>query len=111
MKIEQIRNIFPDQRVARYNLAAWQNPESNSIYFIGREVTRAGGRGQPDVGILKLFEMNDDGTIEHERTIWTPIFEGINLEDPRALETTSENLIICLTAVLRNKKGIPTPLP
>ena len=52
--------MFPDQRVARYNLAAWQNPESDSVYFIGREVALAGAKGQPDTGILKLFEINDE---------------------------------------------------
>ena len=103
--------MFPDQRVARYNLAAWQNPESDSVYFIGREVALAGAKGQPDTGILKLFEINEDGSIAQERLIWSPVFEGINLEDPRALETINKNLIIGLTAVLRDKKGIPIPFP
>jgi len=35
MKIHQIKNIFPDIRVARFNLAAWQKIGSDSIYFIG----------------------------------------------------------------------------
>lgn len=103
--------MFPDQRVARYNLAAWQHPESDTVYFIGREVTKAGKKGQPDTGILKLFEVADDGKILQERLIWSPVFEGINLEDPRALETANETLIIGLTAVLRDKKGVPTPFP
>ncbi len=111
MKIQEIRNIFPDHRVARYNLAAWQKPESDSIYFIGREVTHAGAAGEPDTGILKLFEVAADGSIAQERTIWRPKYDGINLEDPRALELPNEQLLIGVTAVLRNKKGQPIPFP
>lgn len=111
MQIQLIRNIFPDLRVARYNLAAWQKTNSNSIYFIGREVSRAGKTGEPDTGILKLFEVNEDGSIAQERLIWKPIFNGINLEDPRALELDNQNLIIGLTAVLRDRKGVPKPFP
>ncbi len=111
MKIQQFRNIFPDLQIARFNLAAWQNRDSGLIYFIGREVAQAGAEGEPDTGILKLFEVNADGTIIHERLIWKPIFDGINLEDPRALELNNENLVIGLTAVLRDKKGVPIPFP
>ncbi len=111
MQIQQIRNIFPDQRVARYNLAAWQRANSESIFFIGREVTKPGRMGQPDEGILKLFEVDKEGKIANDRLIWKPIFNGINLEDPRALEAENNNLVIGLTAVLRDKKGIPVPFP
>lgn len=111
MKIHQIKNIFPDTRVARYNLAAWQKSNSDSIYFIGREVTKAGRYGQPDTGVLKLFEMDEKGQIIQERLIWKPSYDGVNLEDPRALELNNENLIIGLTAVLRNKNGKPIPFP
>lgn len=111
MKIQQIRNIFPDLRVARYNLAAWQKPGSNSVYFIGREVAKPGDMGEPDTGILKLFEVAEDGRILQDRLIWKPMYDGINLEDPRALELPNENLIIGLTAVLRDKKGSPIPFP
>jgi len=111
MKIQQIKNLFPDQQVARFNLAAWQNLHSDSIYFIGREVATAGRKGQPDSGILKLYEADNNGTIIQERTIWEPMYEGINLEDPRALELPSENLLIGLTAVLRDKRGRPIPFP
>lgn len=111
MKIQQFRNLFPDVNIARYNMAAWQKRDSDSIYFIGREVNEAGLLGQPDTGVLKLFEVNGDGTIAHERVIWKPIFDGINLEDPRALELPSENLIIGLTAVLRDRTGSPIPFP
>ncbi len=111
MNIHQIKNIFPDQRVARYNLAAWQKPKSDSVFFIGREVQRAGFRGEPDNGILKLFEVDTDGKVVAERAIWKPTFNGINLEDPRALELPNEQLLIGLTAVLRDKEGTPLPFP
>lgn len=111
MKIQEIRNIFHDHRVARYNLAAWQKLESDSIFFIGREVKQAGAIGEPDTGVLKLFEINNDGSIAHERVIWKPMYNGINLEDPRALELPNETLSIGMTAVLRDKKGHPVPFP
>lgn len=111
MKIQQITDIFPDVRVARYNLAAWQKKESTSIYLIGREVEKAGEHGEPDTGILKLFEVNDEGQIIQDRVIWRPLYEGINLEDPRALELSNEKLVIGLTAILRDKKGLPLPFP
>lgn len=111
MRIQEIRKIFPDHRVARYNLAAWQKSQSDSIYFIGREVKKAGVQGEPDTGVLKLFEINNDGSIAHERVIWEPMYDGINLEDPRALELPNETLLIGLTAVLRDKKGRPIPFP
>jgi hypothetical protein len=111
MRIQRSHNLFPDLLVARYNLAAWQKQDGNSIYFIGREVERAGMFGEPDVGVLKLFEVNDEGTVLHERVIWKPVFDGLNLEDPRALELPDQRLIIGLTAVLRDTKGVPTPFP
>jgi predicted GH43/DUF377 family glycosyl hydrolase len=111
MKIHQIKHIFPDHRVARYNLTAWQNPHSDSVYFLGREVRKPGLAGEPDTGILKLYEMHSDGTAVQERVIWKPKFDGINLEDPRALELPNENLVIGLTAVLRDKRGRPIPFP
>jgi len=106
MEIHQIKNIFPDVRVARFNLAAWQKIGSDSIYFIGREVEKAA-----KLGILKLFEITEHGNIVQERLIWKPMYNGINLEDPRALELPNENLLIGLTAVLRDKKGRPMPFP
>lgn len=111
MKIHQLTNIFPDHRVARYNLAAWQKPQSDSVLFIGREVKRAGTRGEPDTGVLKLFEVNGQGKVVSQRSIWKPHFNGINLEDPRALELPNEQLLIGLTAVLRDKNGVPMPFP
>ena len=111
MKINLIKNIFPDIRLARYNLGVWQNSKKNSLCFIGREVIKGGKIGEPDNGILKLFEINKAGNIIHERVIWQPLYNGINLEDPRALQLKNENLIIGLTCVLRDKKGKPVPFP
>jgi hypothetical protein len=111
MKIYHIKNIFPDIQLARYNLGVWQNVKENSLCFIGREVVKAGVLGEPDNGILKLFELDKDGKIIHERVIWKPLYDGINLEDPRALQLPNENLIIGLTCVLRNKNGQPVPFP
>ncbi|HUD44963.1 MAG TPA: hypothetical protein VMR41_05440 [Patescibacteria group bacterium] len=111
MKINHIKNIFPDAQVARYNMGVWQKSVEDALCFIGREVVTPGVPGEPDTGILKLFEIGKDGIIKHERVIWKPLYEGINLEDPRALQLPNENLIIGLTCVLRNKNGQPIPFP
>ncbi len=103
--------MFPNVSTARYNLAVWQQSLEGSLCFIGREVTQAGAFGQPDEGILKLFEVSTTGEIIQEKIIWAPIYEGITLEDPRALKLPNDTLIIGLTAVLRNKKGEPVPFP
>jgi len=111
MKIKQQRNIFPNQHIARFNLTAWQKHDSDSIYFMGREVMKPATVGEPDTGILKLFELDSQGSMIHERVIWKPLYEGINLEDPRALQLDNEQLVVGLTAVLRDKKGKPIPFP
>ncbi len=111
MKIHQLKNIFPNAGVARYNLAVWENAGGNSLYLIGREVAEAGSKGEPDTGILKLFEVTSSGSLIQEKIIWKPIYDGISLEDPRALELPLGNLIIGLTAVLRSKRGNPVPFP
>lgn len=111
MKIKKIRDVFPQNKVARYNLAVWQKSKDGSLCFIGREVTEAGKQGEPDTGILKLFEVDKDYSIIHERIIWKPTYDGINLEDPRVLKLENKNLLIGLTAVLRNKIGEPIPFP
>jgi predicted GH43/DUF377 family glycosyl hydrolase len=111
MKIGQIKKIFPNTQVARFNVAVWQKPGEDSLYFIGREVAKPGETGEPDTGILKLFEVSANGVLIREKIIWKPIYEGMNLEDPRALELPGENLIIGLTAVLRDKQGRPIPFP
>ncbi|PIY69493.1 hypothetical protein COY90_00380 [Candidatus Roizmanbacteria bacterium CG_4_10_14_0_8_um_filter_39_9] len=111
MKINKIKNIFPGIEGARFNMGVWYKSKGDSLFFIGREVLKAGEVGEPDTGILKLFEMDKDGNLIHERLIWKPLYDGINLEDPRALRLPNENLIIGLTCVLRNKSGHPVPFP
>lgn len=112
MKIKQIKHIFPDLELARFNLAVWEKAGEDTLCFIGREVSKPGAIGEPDTGVLKLFEVSkNNGELIQEKVIWKPIYEGINLEDPRALELPNENLIIGLTAVLRDKKGKPIPFP
>src|SRR5260221_9432578 len=111
MKINQIKNIFPNTHFARYNMGVWQKYQEGSLCFIGREVIGAGEHGQPDTGILKLFEISKGGKILHERVIWRPLYDGINLEDPRALQLPDGNVIIGLTCVLRDKNGHPVPFP
>jgi predicted GH43/DUF377 family glycosyl hydrolase len=111
MKIQRIKDIFPNVQVARYNLAVWEKSGEDALCFIGREVTSPGAVGEPDNGILKLFEVDRDSAVLQERVIWKPVYDGINLEDPRVLKLENENLLIGLTAVLRNKKGQPVPFP
>lgn len=111
MKIKQIKNIFPSVRAARYNFGVWQNGNEDTLCFIGREVATPGKIGEPDIGILKLFETDKNGHLLHQRIIWKPLYEGINLEDPRALQISNDNLIIGLTCVLRDKNGQHVPFP
>jgi predicted GH43/DUF377 family glycosyl hydrolase len=111
MKIQRIKDIFPNVQVARYNLAVWEKSGEDALCFIGREVTSPGKLGEPDNGILKLFEVDREGAVLQERVIWKPVYDGINLEDPRVLKLENENLLIGLTAVLRDKKGTPVPFP
>jgi predicted GH43/DUF377 family glycosyl hydrolase len=106
-----IKNLFPNTVVARYNLGAWQSHENENVFLIGREVISAGTEGEPDNGVLKLFEVDSNGDIIKDRVIWQPSFEGINLEDPRVLELPNNNLVIGMTAVVRDKKGVPLPFP
>lgn len=111
MKIEQIKEVFPNIESARFNLSAWQKKDSNSVVFIGREVNEAGKDGEPDTGVLKMFETNELGSIVQERILWKPVYDGINLEDPRTIELDNDNLIIGLTAVLRGRNGNAIPFP
>ncbi len=111
MKIKKIKNIFPNVDVARYNLAVWQKTDDESICFIAREVTTPGKNGEPDTGILRLYEVAKNGLAIHERVIWQPLYDNISLEDPRALLLENGNLLIGLTAILRDNTGKPMPFP
>lgn len=111
MKIKHIKNLFPNIQVARFNMAVWQSNSTESLFFMGREVVSPGAVGEPDNGILKLFEVDPMGTIIQEKVIWKPIYNGLNLEDPRVLVLPSDNISIGLTAVLRDNTGRPVPFP
>jgi predicted GH43/DUF377 family glycosyl hydrolase len=110
MKILSLRNIFPHIPVARYNMAAWPKKDSNHTILIGREVINPGVKGEPDIGSLILVEIDAEGRIIHERTIWKPLYSSLYLEDPRALVLNSGRIMIGLTAVLRGKRGVK-PFP
>jgi hypothetical protein len=97
--------------VARYNTAAWQRYDEDSVVLIGREVEAPGEHGQPDKGKLVLSEMDLEGNIIHERVIWEPKYKNIYLEDPRALLLRNNTIIIGLSAVLKNDEGIWEPFP
>jgi len=111
MEVKKIRNLFPEIEVSRFNLAAWQNPGSDSVVLIGREVAEAGKKDEPDVGVLKMFETDGEGNVINERVLWKPIYEGLSLEDPRALVVAEDKISIGLTAVLRDKAGRAVPFP
>ena len=98
-----IRNIFPNINVARFNVTAWQLPDSPNTILVGREVVAPGIPGEPDIGTLVLVELDPEGNTIHERVIWEPKYESLYLEDPRAFETTSGKIVIGLTALLRTK--------
>ena len=80
MKILQLKNIFPHCRVARYNLAVWQNNETQSLYFIGREVLNAGQEGEPDTGMLKLFESLLTESFFKKKQSGTPFMMELHLK-------------------------------
>lgn len=92
-------------------MAVWQNNTTESLFFIGREVASPGATGEPDNGILKLFEVDTTGKTVQEKVIWKPIYNGLNLEDPRVLVLPSDNIMIGMTAVLRDNTGRPVPFP
>jgi hypothetical protein len=112
MQITEIKNVFPDRPVARYNVAAWQRSVNDNVVLIGREVEKPGEVGEPDIGSLVLSEIDSNGNVVHERTIWEPMYDSFYLEDPRALMVPDKNIIVIgFTAVLRAKDGKPVPFP
>lgn len=106
----RIKNIFPGSHVARFNVAAWQEEEFKRTVLVGREVTERGQEGEPDIGKLVLFELDEQGEVVHERVIWEPLYESFYLEDPRAMVLADGRIVIGLTAVLRMKQGVE-PFP
>lgn len=105
-----IKHVFSDIPYARYNVAAWQHPDTDRVVLIGREVEQAAAFGEPDKGKLVLMEMDQDEQITHERVIWEPLFDGLQLEDPRALMLVDGSVVIGLTTVLKGQQGyVPFP--
>lgn len=80
-----------------YNAAAWE--EDGKKYLFGRQVVKAGGIGEPDVGTLVLKTLNLDGNIVASQEIWKPGDTEYLLEDPRALPLRNGKIAFGLTAV------------
>lgn len=106
----RIKKIFPSDKPARYNVAAWEKADSDHIVLVGREVYEPGTQGKPDIGKLVLFEIDRKNTIIHERVIWESIGNSFFLEDPRALTNKDGSTTIGLTAVIRTDTGF-SPYP
>ncbi len=104
-----IRNYSTfDKLINRYNAAAWI-AESGHTVLIVREVTIAGGKGEPDKGSMILIEIDPQGNIVHESVIWKPQGDDQLLEDPRALVLSQGKVLMGLTAVLKGNKYYPYP--
>lgn len=95
------------QLINRYNAAAWTLEENGNTILLLREVLKAAKRNQPDKGNLVLLELNHQGGIVEERTVWRP--QGANhlLEDPRALIRSDGSVMLGLTAVENNSTPFP----
>lgn len=106
----ELKKLFTDTTVARYNVTAWEKADRDDIVLIGREVEKPGTMGEPDIGRLVLLEMDSDHNITHERVIWDPQGAHFYLEDPRALLLPSNTILIGLTVVMRSKDGFE-PFP
>lgn len=97
------KNVFPSITSARYNVAAWQKPDSGNIILIGRDVLAPGKPGEPDIGSLVLSEFNKDGQIIYEYEVWKPREGSYLLEDPRAITESNGEIVIGLTALFHGE--------
>lgn len=105
----KFRNLFPEFPTARYNVAAWQDDDPTHTLLISRDVGQV-TEGDPDIGTLVMLELDENGTIIHDRKIWEPKSKSFTLEDPRALALHDGTVLVGLTAVLRDENGfIPYP--
>jgi predicted GH43/DUF377 family glycosyl hydrolase len=104
------KKLFSDTSLARYNAAAWLNPEDDNIFLVFREVHKAAKTGEPDFGRLVLVEIDErTRNVLHEKVVWEAR-GGIWLEDPRALVLQDNSVIIGMTALVRESKGyVPYP--
>jgi hypothetical protein len=105
-----IKKVFPSGGPARYNVAAWQKADQDTVVLVAREVAEPGEEQKPDVGKLVLFEIDEQNRITHERVIWEPLHSSFYLEDPRARVGDNGDITIGLTAVLRSDEGFQ-PFP
>lgn len=96
--------------IDRFNAAAWRDAETGNIFLMPREVKHAGKEGEPDKGMLVLLEIDQNGEIIHEMTVWKPENDDMHLEDPRALVLENGKVIVGLTAVLK-EEGEYVPYP
>lgn len=108
MNIVSIKPVLGDKDVSFFNVAVWPKKGTGNIILIGRELSQKGRLGEPDIGRIVLYEINEKDEIIHKRIIWEPVYESLYLEDPRALVYKNGTVVIGLTAVLRTKKGIQT---
>ena len=108
--ILNVKKLFSDSSLARYNAGVWVNPEDDNIFLIVREVYHAAKQGIPDFGKLVLVEIDErTRNVVHEKVVWEPM-GGIWLEDPRALALPDNSVMIGMTALVREVKGF-TPYP
>lgn len=108
MNIVSIRPVLEDVNISLFNVAAWVKKGGGGIILLGRELTKKGIRGEPDIGKLILYEFDEEDRVIDKRVIWEPNYESFYLEDPRAFVGKGGRIIVGLTAVLRVKKGIET---
>lgn len=108
MNIVSVKPVLKDKDASFFNVAVWPKKGTRNIILIGRELSQKGKFGEPDIGRIILYEINEKDEITHKRIIWEPLYESLYLEDPRALVYKNGTVVIGLTAVLRTKKGIQT---
>lgn len=102
--------LFSKKLIDRFNAAAWRDQETGHIFLMPREVKRAGNEGEPDKGRLVLLEIDQAGTLINEIEVWKPEDDELHLEDPRALVLDNGQVLVGLTAVLK-EEGIYVPYP
>lgn len=108
MNIVSLKPVSADTNISLFNVAAWVKKNREGIILLGRELTKKGGYGEPDIGKILLYELNGEDKVVHKRVIWEPNYESFYLEDPRAYVRRDGIISLVLTAVLRAKKGIET---
>lgn len=108
MNIVSLKPVLGDKDASFFNVAAWPKEGTKNIILVGRELAKRGSFGEPDIGRIVLYEINERDEITHKRIIWEPVYESLYLEDPRALVYKNGSVVIGLTAVLRMRKGIQT---